>query len=108
MTGESVSVAVIAAVIAFAVEVIPQVKGLWDRLNEKQKQAIVLAAAFIVGLVTAILQCAVRGICPADWLAVIETLIANFVAGIIGATSAHYSVRKIVQKPQVGAFEYSD
>jgi membrane protein DedA with SNARE-associated domain len=88
MTAQEISL-IASGLLAFGLELIPQIKRHWDKLNGVQKQAIIALIVIIVSLAAVWYECRYNASCPADTERAIVDIVLAVFAGIIGSQGAY-------------------
>ena len=85
----------VAALLAYALDLIPGAKAWWDaKMNPKQKQVTILVLMLVITLSGAAYRCfGSEGFCPVNWLDFIVETTIQFILNTVVATGAHLSVR---------------
>jgi len=91
---------VVAALVAYALDLIPGAKAWWDtKFNSQQKQFAMLILMFLIAVGGALYACYGRnGVCPLNWVDFIINTFVQFVINTIVNVGSHLTVRYLPQE----------
>jgi len=94
---------VVAALVAYALDLLPGAKTWWDtKFNSQQKQFAMLILMFLIAVGGALYACYGRnGVCPLNWADFVVNTFVQFVVNTIVNVGSHMTVRYIPQSKEI-------
>lgn len=98
---ENPSVEVLApAIIAALLELIPPLKGWWDKFNPRQKQFIMVLLMFLLTLLSVGYSCYRTNVCPEDFPDYAVNTAVTFIVMLVLNQGTYAGINRLIKQPE--------